>query len=66
MWFKEYPSWLEYSIMKDAAYCLYCYLFQPNTGDQGGGDSFITAGFKNWKKEKKKRREITESRWGSQ
>ena len=66
MWFKEYLSWLEYSITKDAAYCLYCYLFQPNTGDQGGGDSFITAGFKNWKKEKKKRREITESRLGSQ
>ena len=25
-WFKEYGSWLEYSIKNDAAYCLYCYL----------------------------------------
>ena len=25
-WFKEYGSWLEYSIENDAAYCLYCYL----------------------------------------
>ena len=60
LWFKEYPSWLEYSIRKDAAYCLYCYLFRPKTSDQ---DSFVTEGFKNWKK---KRGEITESRWGSQ
>ena len=35
VWFKEYPSWLEYSITKDAAYCLYCYLFRPDTSDQG-------------------------------
>ncbi|KAL4611456.1 hypothetical protein ACB092_08G124600 [Castanea dentata] len=40
VWFKDYPSWLEYSITKDAAYCLFCYLFRPDTGDQGGEDSF--------------------------
>ncbi|KAL4625418.1 hypothetical protein ACB092_05G024200 [Castanea dentata] len=40
VWFKDYPSWLEYSITKDAAYCLFCYLFRPDTGDQGGGASF--------------------------
>ena len=34
VWFKEFPNWLEYSITKDAAYCLYCFLFQPDTGDQ--------------------------------
>ncbi|XP_075670466.1 uncharacterized protein LOC142640283 [Castanea sativa] len=28
VWFKDYPSWLEYSITKDAAYCLFCYLFR--------------------------------------
>lgn len=28
-WFDEYKSWLEYSIEKDAAFCLYCYLFRP-------------------------------------
>ena len=41
--------------MKDVVYCLYCYLFRLDTGDQGGGDPFITAGFKNWKKEKKRK-----------
>ncbi|KAM3695753.1 hypothetical protein ACJW31_07G157300 [Castanea mollissima] len=53
MWFKDYPSWLEYSITKDATYCLFCYLFRPDTGDQGGGDSFVTEGFRNWKKNEK-------------
>ena len=28
-WFKEY-KWLEYSVLKDATYCLYYYLFEPN------------------------------------
>ena len=37
VWFKEFLGWLEYSITKDAAYCLYCYLFQPDIGDQGRG-----------------------------
>jgi hypothetical protein len=27
-WYKEYPSWLEYSIQKDTAYFLCCYLFK--------------------------------------
>ncbi|KAM4105647.1 hypothetical protein ACB094_04G007700 [Castanea mollissima] len=53
MWFKDYPSWLEYSITKDATYCLFCYLFRLDTGDQGGGDSFVTEGFRNWKKNEK-------------
>ncbi|KAL4613890.1 hypothetical protein ACB092_07G014500 [Castanea dentata] len=53
VWFKDYPSWLEHSITKDAAYCLFCYLFRPDTGDQGGGDSFVTEGFRNWKKKEK-------------
>ena len=25
-WYLKFP-WLEYSVEKDAAYCLYCYLF---------------------------------------
>jgi hypothetical protein len=41
---------LEYSILKDAAYCLFCYLFRPDIGKQVGRDSFVTEGFKNWKK----------------
>ena len=40
-WFDEYGSWLEYSISKDAAFCLCCYLFKHEMGDQGGGDSFV-------------------------
>ncbi|XP_022865930.1 uncharacterized protein LOC111385746 [Olea europaea var. sylvestris] len=34
-WFKEFSSWLEYSVEKDAAYCLYCYLFRTSSGKQG-------------------------------
>ncbi|KAL4600059.1 hypothetical protein ACB092_11G170800 [Castanea dentata] len=64
LWFKEYPSWLEYSITKDAAYCLYCYLFQPDIGDQGGGDSFVTEGFRNSKKKKKKKKEKLQNHIG--
>ena len=26
-WFSLFPSWLEYSIEKDATFCLPCYLF---------------------------------------
>ena len=43
--FKEYGSWLEYSIEKDVAYCLYCYLFRQDVGMQSGGDSFVIKGF---------------------
>ncbi|XP_022866542.1 zinc finger MYM-type protein 1-like [Olea europaea var. sylvestris] len=32
-WFKKFGSWLEYSIEKDAAYCLYCYLFRTSSGN---------------------------------
>ncbi|XP_042413662.1 uncharacterized protein LOC122002524 [Zingiber officinale] len=40
----------EYSIAKDAAFCLYYYLFKADHGGQSGGDSFVTEGFKNWRK----------------
>jgi hypothetical protein len=46
---------LEYNILEDVACCLYCYLFKPNTEHQAGGNSFVTEGFKNWKKKKKKK-----------
>ncbi|XP_028054201.1 uncharacterized protein LOC114258446 [Camellia sinensis] len=52
-WFSEFPNWLEYSIAKDAAFCLCCYLFKPDIGDQAGGDSFVGEGFSNWKKKEK-------------
>ncbi|XP_042467416.1 zinc finger MYM-type protein 1-like [Zingiber officinale] len=50
IWFSLHPNWLEYSIAKDAAFCLYCYLFKADHGGQSGGDSFVTEGFKNWRK----------------
>ncbi|XP_075101143.1 uncharacterized protein LOC107768311 [Nicotiana tabacum] len=43
-WFDEY-DWLEYSITKDAAFCLYCYLFQDDCINQGEGDVFSTIRF---------------------
>ncbi|XP_073035006.1 uncharacterized protein [Primulina eburnea] len=48
-WFKEFGDWLEYSIEKDAAYCLYCYLFKTAKGKQAGGETFVSEGFTNWK-----------------
>lgn len=52
-WFKEFGTWLEYSIEKDAAYCLYCYLFRTSSGKQGGGESFVGEGFTYWKDKKR-------------
>ena len=49
-WFNEFSTWLEYSKQKDAAFCLYCYLFKAEIGEQAGGDSFVGEGFSNWKK----------------
>ena len=43
-WFDDFPNWLEYSIDKDYAYCLCCYLFKTNGGDQAGGDAFSSKG----------------------
>ncbi|XP_022852849.1 zinc finger MYM-type protein 1-like [Olea europaea var. sylvestris] len=50
---KEFGSWLEYSVEKDAAYCLYCYLFRTSSGKQGGGESFVGEGFTYWKDKKR-------------
>ena len=52
-WFSEFRIWLEYSVAKDAVFCLCCYLFKPNIGDQVSGDSFVGEGFSNWKKKEK-------------
>nr|XP_016454667.1 PREDICTED: zinc finger MYM-type protein 1-like [Nicotiana tabacum] len=58
-WFKGYHNWLEYSVIEDAAYCLYCYLFQDEGIHQGGGDVFSSLGFKSW--HKKNRLDMHES-----
>ncbi|KAL5716165.1 hypothetical protein ACHQM5_017892 [Ranunculus cassubicifolius] len=47
-WYTEFSSWLEYSVSKDAAFCLYCYLFWKGVG----ADNFVVTGFRNWKKNK--------------
>jgi hypothetical protein len=51
-WFDEF-DWLEYSESKDAAYCLYCYLFF-NLGkpENFGSSVFAHQGYVNWKKTK--------------
>ncbi|KAH7679324.1 Ribonuclease H-like protein [Dioscorea alata] len=41
---------IEYSIDKDAAFCLYCYLFKPDIRKQGSANSFVIEGFTNWNK----------------
>ncbi|XP_062085725.1 uncharacterized protein LOC133791830 [Humulus lupulus] len=48
-WYEEFKNWLEYSVSKDGAFCLYCYLFKSNCGGQSGGESFVGQGFINFK-----------------
>ncbi|XP_022023407.1 zinc finger MYM-type protein 1-like [Helianthus annuus] len=45
-------SWLEYSIKADKVYCLYCYLFKEDVGNQGGRDTWSSSskGFCDWSK----------------
>ncbi|XP_039127583.1 uncharacterized protein LOC120263685 [Dioscorea cayenensis subsp. rotundata] len=48
-WFESFP-WLEYSVEKDYAFCLWCYLFKPTTyGLQSMSDVFSKTGYNNWK-----------------
>ncbi|XP_060210282.1 uncharacterized protein LOC132637161 [Lycium barbarum] len=52
-WFDDpYSQWLEYSVKKDAAFCLCCYLFKNELGGYGRkvSDAFTTKGFRNWNK----------------
>jgi len=51
-WYDEF-DWLEYSEYKDAAYCLYCYLFFNSAKPEKFGSSvFAHQGYVNWKKAK--------------
>uniref|UniRef100_A0A7N0R9D3 TTF-type domain-containing protein n=1 Tax=Kalanchoe fedtschenkoi TaxID=63787 RepID=A0A7N0R9D3_KALFE len=50
-WFTRYKDWLEYSIEKDAVFCLCCYLFRSDIGKQGSGESFVGKGFTSWNKQ---------------
>ncbi|CAA7012844.1 unnamed protein product [Microthlaspi erraticum] len=49
-WFDEFHDWLEYSVKKEKAYCLCCYLFRDNNDNKGGNAAFVTEGFHNWNK----------------
>ena len=47
-WYKQFP-WLEYSIVRDAAYC-YCCRHFLRIAKHGPVKAFITDGFRNWKR----------------
>ena len=47
-WFDQYQNWLEYSVKKDAAFCLCCYLFRDNAGKGGRNDAWTIDGFSSW------------------
>ncbi|XP_016460481.2 uncharacterized protein LOC107783963 [Nicotiana tabacum] len=50
-WFKgSHSRWLEYSVKKDAAFCLCCYLFKNDYVHGSTSDSFTKTGFKAWNK----------------
>ena len=48
-WFKLFPEWLEYSLTKDAAFCLPCYLFNKPFG-RHNSSAFTLEGLCAWKK----------------
>jgi len=50
-WFEEFPH-LEYSIVKDAAFCYVCYLFPCGVGREKSENNWTVIGVKNWKKMK--------------
>ena len=49
-WFKMFPSWLEYSLTNDEAYCLACYLFSSKPDGHFRSDVFTKQGFRSWRK----------------
>ncbi|XP_009617034.1 uncharacterized protein [Nicotiana tomentosiformis] len=50
-WFEgPFSGWLEYSVKKDAAYCLCCYLFKHEFIHGSAGEVFSKIGFRAWNK----------------
>jgi len=43
-WFSLFPSWLEYSLLKDVVYCLLCYIFSKNPSGWLDSDVYIVTG----------------------
>jgi len=50
-WFEEFPH-LEYSIIKDAAFCYVCSLFPCGAGREKSENNWTVIGVKNWRKMK--------------
>lgn len=50
-WFEEFPH-LEYSTVKDAAFCYVCCLFPCGAGQEKSENNWTVIGVKNWKKMK--------------
>lgn len=50
-WFEEFPH-LEYSTVKDAAFCYVCCLFPRGAGREKSENNWTIVGVKNWKKMK--------------
>ncbi|ESR33438.1 hypothetical protein CICLE_v10006921mg, partial [Citrus x clementina] len=50
-WFNSFPSWLEYSPIKDAAFCPPCYLFNTQSAHPKC-DAYTINGFNGWRKVK--------------
>ena len=48
-WYGQY-NWLEYSVMKDSAFCFSCRHFLTRAHGFHIEDAFTVTGFKNWKK----------------
>ncbi|XP_031285388.1 zinc finger MYM-type protein 1-like [Pistacia vera] len=49
---------MEYSVAKDAIFCLNCYLFKPDYGDQTGGEVFVNKRYNNWKDKAKVKKHV--------
>ena len=50
-WFNSFPSWLEYSPVKDAAFCPPCYLFNTQSAHPKC-NVYTINGFNGWRKVK--------------
>ncbi|XP_031283652.1 uncharacterized protein LOC116142368 [Pistacia vera] len=57
-WYKEGPSWMEYSVAKDCIFCLNCCLFKTDYGDQADGEVFVSREFNNWKDKAKVKKHV--------
>ncbi|XP_070038238.1 uncharacterized protein [Nicotiana tomentosiformis] len=50
-WFKgQFSKWLEYSVKKDVAYCLCCYLFKKEFIHESAGEFYTKNDFRAWNK----------------